>query len=282
MPSRKKTPATTQTAEKGDCVLKLTTIRQNAAIGRGVRPALIVADPPYNIGQPYEAYADNRTYDDYMAFMESWLTEAERTLADTGSMWVFCPDEYVSEVDLYCRKTLKMTKQRHVIWAFTFGQKATRNFTRSHCHLLWLTRHKTKYTFNAEAVAVPSARQLVYKDKRAAPGGKPPDATWMLLAHQLAPHMGADKDVWLQSRVCGTFKERRKHSPNQIPVPLMERIVAACSDPGDLVVDPFAGTGSSGVACKKLGRNWLGFDLSKVCVAESNRRIKAAAEGDRG
>jgi len=238
---------------------------------------LVVADPPYNQGMPYDAYDDNKSYDDYMTWSEGWLSTAVDCLDRHGSLWVFCPDEWVSEIDLTCRKNLGMYKQGHIIWAFTFGQKASKRFTRSHCHLLWLTKTKGTYTFNFDAVKVPSARQLVYKDKRAAAGGKPPDATWMLLREQLEPHMGADKDVWLQSRVCGTFKERRKHSPNQIPVPIMERIVLATSNPGDLVVDPFCGTGASGVACKLHGRNWQGFDLSETAVKATNARIAATA-----
>lgn len=259
----------------GDCVKQLSAFTKT--LPQPQRPSLIIADPPYNMGQPYDAYADNLPYNDYMSWSEDWLYHAAKALTPHGSMWVFCPDEWVSEIDVLCRTKLKLYKRRHVIWAFTFGQRAQNNFTRSHCHLLWLTKTKSKYTFNADAVLVPSARQLKYKDKRAVAAGKPPDATWMLLAAQLEPHMGGDKDVWLESRICGTFKERKKHSPNQIPVPIMARIVAACSNPGELVVDPFAGTGSSGVACAQLGRNWLGFDLSPRCVAESNQRIKKAA-----
>lgn len=238
---------------------------------------LLIADPPYNLGQAYDAYDDNKSYASYMDFTRKWMEAAALHALDKhGSMFVFCPDEWVSEIDVYARHDLRLYKKRHIIWAFTFGQKATKNFTRSHCHILWFTKTKSKYTFNFDAVKVPSARQLVYKDKRAVAGGKPPDATWMLLKDQLEPYMTPDTDTWLQSRVCGTFKERKNHSPNQIPVPLMERIVKACSNRGDLVVDPFAGTCASGVACALHGRKWQGFDLSKRCVAEGNKRITEA------
>lgn len=262
-------------AVKRDCVAAFTAMRHQLPDRRPI-PTLIIADPPYNMGVPYEAYADNKSYDEYMSWTRDWMYHASRTLHRHGSLWVFVPDEWVSEVDVLARTQLNLFKKQHVIWAYTFGVKCTKKFSRSHCHLLWFTKTKSAFTFNADAVKVASARAAVYKDKRAVAGGKPPDDTWMLLKDQLEPYMGADKDTWLESRVCGTFKERKKHSPNQIPVPLMERIVLACSNPGDLVVDPFAGTGSSGVACAKHGRNWQGYDLSATCVAESNRRIKAA------
>ena len=258
----------TQLARKVDCI--------KAMNGLGYRPKLIIADPPYNFCQPYEAYEDNKPADKYLDWTSQWMAAAVKCLDKHGSLFVFAPDEWVSEIDILARKELQIFRRQWIIWAFTFGQRAQRGFTRSHCHILWFTKTKSKYTFNFDAVRVPSARQLVYNDKRAVAGGKPPDDTWMLLKGQMDPYMGPDKDTWLVSRVCGTYKERKKHSPNQIPVPIMERIVLACSNPGDHVVDPFAGTGSSGVACAIHGRHWEGFDISATCVNESNRRMKKA------
>lgn len=265
-----KKPKCTHEFSRRDCVQALKTFK---------KVDLIIADPPYDFSQKYDSCDDKLGYEAYMMWTKGWLTAASTALSPTGSMWVFCPDEWVSEIDMFARRWLGMFKKRHVVWAFTFGQKAQRNFTRSHCHLLWFTKHNKNYTFNLEDVAVPSARQLVYKDKRAVKAGKPPDATWMLLGSQLEPFMGKDRDTWLESRICGSFKERKKHSPNQIPIPIMERIVLACTNPGDVVVDPFAGTGSSVVPCIKYGRNWRGFDLSQRCVTEGKARIAELKKG---
>lgn len=259
---------TVQNVSRGDCVEETRKLKQEID--------LAIADPPYNFSQPYDAYDDNKSYREYMAWTEKWLGSVVARMHRHGSLWIFVPDEWVSEVDMLCRQAFALTKQRQVIWAFTFGQRAQKNFTRSHCHLLYMTKTKTKYAFNLDAVAVPSARQLVYNDRRAVASGKPPDDTWMLLRDQLEPYMAPDRDTWLVSRICGTFKERRKHSPNQIPIPIMERIVLACSNPGDLIVDPFCGTGSSGVACKLHGRNYEGFDVSKSAVKAAKARIAAA------
>lgn len=261
----------TQAARRADCV--------KAMAGLAYRPNLIVADPPYNIGQEYDAYKDTKSFDEYLNWTRSWVGAAADKLDPHGAMWIFAPDEWVSEIDIMAKREFKLHKRQHVIWAFTFGQKCTKKFSRSHCHLLHFIKTKSKFTFNVDAIKVPSARQLVYKDKRAVDGGKPPDDTWMLLKEQLEPYMGRDKDVWLESRICGSFKERKKHSPNQIPVQVMERIVLACTNKGDRVVDPFAGTCASGVACALHDRNWEGFDLSQTCVTEGNKRIKAALSG---
>ncbi len=261
---------TTQSCIVKDCVAGL------GERSTSPRPMIAILDPPYNQGAVYDAYDDHKTYDEYMNWAKEWLTTAYEDVHKYGSMWIFIPDDWVSEIDMFCRHELGLYKRRHVIWAFTFGQKAQQNFTRSHCHILYLTKTKSKYTFNVDAVKVPSARQLVYKDKRAVAGGKPPDDTWMLLKDQLEPYMTSDKDTWLESRVCGTYKEREKHTPNQIPLPLMKRIILTCSDPGDWVVDPFAGSGTSGVACALHDRNWAGYDISKTCVKQSMRRINEA------
>lgn len=268
MATTKAKPRPVQAAIRADCV---------SGVGKLHDPVqLVLADPPYNVDAKYDSYKDLMTYDSYCAWTRQWMQAARNALDPTGSLVVFVPDEWASEVDLMARKSLGMTRRRWIIWAFTFGQKAQKNFTRSHCHILWFSKHKTEYTFNLDAVKVPSARQLVYQDKRAVAGGKPPDDTWMLLKDQLEPHMGADKDAWLVSRVCGTYKERKRHSPNQIPVPITDRLVGALTNPRDRVVDMFCGTGGSGVSCKTLGRDWVGFDLSKTCVTESNRRIAEA------
>lgn len=252
----------------GDCLDLLCKLKEP--------PSLIVADPPYDFAQPYDVYVDHKGYDKYMAWTLQWLSLSAEVLHKWGALWVFCPEEWVSEIDLICRKVLRLHRRRHVVWAFTFGQKAQKNFTRAHVHLLYFCKTKTRFVFNTPAVCVPSARQLVYNDSRAVAGGKPPDDVWMLLKSQLELHMTSDTDTWLESRICGTYRERQAHAPNQIPVPLMERIVLATSNPGDLVVDPFCGTGSSGLACLKYNRRWAGFDISCDYVDRANARLQSA------
>lgn len=256
----------------GDCVAGMRGCAEGVA-------ALIIADPPYNIGMAYDAYEDNKSYDDYLAWTGEWMAAAVHALHKHGAMWIFVPDSWVSEIDLLARRKFKLYKRRQVVWCYTFGQASQKNFSASHCHLLYLTRAKTKFTFNADAIRVPSARQLVYKDRRQNPSGKLPDDTWMLLREQLEPYMTPDRDTWLESRICGTYNERRDHSPNQIPIPIMERIVLSTSNPGDAVIDPFAGTGSAGVACVRHGRHYLGYDISKKCTREIGGRLAEEEAG---
>src|SRR5207244_2765262 len=109
--------------------------------------------------------------------------------------------------------------------------------------------------------------------------GRLPDDTWILRPQDLPEGFKADEDTWYFSRVCGTFKERAGWHGCQMPEQLLGRIIRVCSDAGELVLDPFAGSGTTLVVAKKLGRRWLGFELSPNYVARTQARLDAAAEG---
>lgn len=259
------------TVVSGDCVQKMA--KQEAGIVN-----LFVADPPYNIGRDYDVYNDKRTLQQYLDFTRAWGSEAKRLLHDHGSLWVAIYPNLVSEIDVLFKQELGLYKRGHVIWAFSFGQNGSKNFTRSHTHWLYYTKTKTKFTFNAldPQLRIPSMRTLKYKDKRANPNGRLPNDVWILDLEQLGHELPPDLDVWIESRVNGTFHERVKGSDNQLPLAITNRIIRACSNPGDLVCDPFTGTGTTGVSAVTLGRNFLGFELSKDYTRGAKTRIEEA------
>src|SRR5262249_6916673 len=126
--------------------------------------------------------------------------------------------------------------------------------------------------FSPGGVRVPSARQTSYADRRAHPRGKLPDDTWVLRPQEDDRFFQPDTDTWYVSRVCGTFKERTGH-PCQMPEALLERIIRVASNPGDLVLDPFAGSGTTLVAAKRLGRRYLGIELSGEYADKVRQRL---------
>jgi len=100
-------------------------------------------------------------------------------------------------------------------------------------------------------------------------------------AHKTCPTVSSrKKTTWYFSRVCGTFKERAGWHGCQMPEQLLGRIIRVCSNPGDLVVDPFAGSGTTLAVAKKLGRRWIGYELSPNYAAQIQARLDAAVEGD--
>ncbi len=180
-----------------------------------------------------------------------------------------------------------------VIWYYTFGVHCERKFTRSHAHLFHFVKDEKNFIFNSDAVRVPSARQLVYADRRANPKGRMPDDTWIAPPQPLITHNGmvlrpqdlpdgftADGDVWYFSRVAGTFREREGWHGCQMPEQLLARIIRFSSNEGDVVMDPFTGSGTTLVVAKKLGRVPIGFEMSTQYAEHAQRRLAAVKAGD--
>jgi site-specific DNA-methyltransferase (adenine-specific) len=237
----------------GDCISMLDKVPAGTV-------DLAFADPPFNIGYEYDLYHDRQTKPDYLAWTDRWLEAVRRVLKPTGAVWVAIGDEAAAEVKIRL-DALGLTMRNWVVWHYTFGVSCTKKFNRSHAHLLYYVADPKAFTFNPDAVRVPSARQTTYADRRANPVGKLPDDTWVLRPQETAAHFRPDGDTWAVSRVCGTFKERTAH-PCQMPEALLERVIRSTSNPGDLVLDPFAGSGTTLVAAKRLGRKYLGIELS--------------------
>ncbi|MBN1589988.1 MAG: site-specific DNA-methyltransferase, partial [Pirellulales bacterium] len=167
-----------------------------------------------------------------------------------------------------------------VVWYYTFGVNCKYKFSRSHAHLFQMVKDPKRFTFNAEAIRVPSARQLVYGDRRANPTGRLPDDTWILRPQDLPDGFRPDENTWYFPRVCGTFKERAGWHGCQMPEQLLGRIIRASSNEGELVLDPFAGSGTTLAVAKKLHRDYLGYELSKDYSAQIRSRLRAIRPGD--
>lgn len=240
---------------------------------------LVFADPPFNIGYEYDTYDDEKASDDYLQWCEKWGREIQRVLKPDGTFWLAIGDEYAAELKVLYQK-LGFRCRSWVIWYYTFGVRCKQKFSRSHAHLFHLVKDAKRFTFNAAAVRVPSARQLVYADARAHPAGKLPDDTWILRPQDLPEGFAPDDDTWYFPRVCGTFKERAGWHGCQMPEQLLGRIIKVSSNPGELVLDPFGGSGTTLVVAKKLGRRYLGFELSKTYAKQIRARLEAVSEGD--
>lgn len=223
------------------------------------KPRLIFADPPYNIGIDYGTgvKADKRPYGDYLQWFGDWIAYCHELLADDGSLWVMIGDEYAAEYNLAIKRC-GFTIRSWIIWYETFGANCSQNFNRTHRHIFYAVKNAKRFVFNESEVSRPSDRQTKYGDKRAAEGGKLID------------------DVWIDiPRLTGTCEERIPQFPTQLPVKLVRRIVECASDPGDLVVDPFSGSGTTGVACIQSGRKYVGIDSSEKFIDLSTKRLKA-------
>ncbi|MCO8125039.1 site-specific DNA-methyltransferase [Stieleria sp. TO1_6] len=260
---------------QGDCITKLAEM-EPASVD------LVFADPPFNIGYSYDVYDDQQTHEAYLDFCRGWISGVYQALKPDGSFWLAIGDEYAAELKLLSQE-IGFQSRSWVIWYYTFGVNCVRGFSRSHTHLFHFVKDPEQFTFNGDnpAVRVPSARQLVYADARANTKGRLPDNTW-ILRPQDAPPMGfsPSHDTWFFSRVAGTFKEREGFHGCQMPEQLLGRIIRVSSNPGELVLDPFGGSGTTLVVAKKLGRRFMGIELSEDYVTRIKDRLASCAVGD--
>lgn len=241
---------------------------------------LAFADPPFNIGYEYDVYNDSRERDQYLEWSEQWISQIWRVLKPDGTFWLAIGDEYAAELKLLSQK-IGFHCRSWVIWYYTFGVNCSQKFSRSHAHLFYFVKDPKKFTFREAELEnrIPSARQLVYNDKRANPNGRLPDDTWILRPQDLAECFSSAEDTWYFPRVAGTFKERAGFHGCQMPEQLLGRIIRFCSHPEEKVLDPFSGSATTLAVAKKLGRSFIGFDLSEDYVRSGLARLERAAVG---
>lgn len=257
----------------GDCLEGMTRMKPGSV-------DLAFADPPFNIGYDYDVYDDRKEAEEYLKWSKQWMDAVWKVLKPTGTFWLAIGDEYAAELKVMATHELGFTCRSWVVWYYTFGVNCKYKFSRSHAHLFYFVKDASDFTFNDEAIRVPSARQLVYADRRANSRGRLPDDTWILRPQDVPGGFNPDEDTWYFPRVCGTFKERKGWHGCQMPEQLLGRIIKACSNPGDLVLDPFAGSGTTLAVAKKVQRDYIGFEMSKEYAANVNKRLKSISPGD--
>ncbi len=222
---------------------------------------LVFADPPFNIGYVYDAYKDDRPDEEYVAWSRDWIAACKRVLKEDGSIYIAIGDEFAADIRIIGRQ-LGLHLRNWIIWHYSFGQSQRRKFCRSHTHIFYFVKDPRRFTFNDRLLRFPSARHTEYQDLRANPLGRLPDDTW---------------DEF--PRVCGTFAERAGFHGCQMPEALLMRIILASSRPGEIVLDPFLGSGTTAVAAKRLGRRYIGIDVSPQYVEHARRRLAETCDG---
>ncbi len=232
----------------GDCI---------EILGRADEPFadLVFAAPPFNIGYKYDKYRDDRRSSEYIEWTRQWMQTCYKILKPAGSFWIAIGDEYAANVKVIADQ-LGLFMRNWNIWHYTFGQQTKNKFARAHTHLFYFVKDEKNFTFNQHAVRIPSDRQLIYLDSRANSTGKMPDDVWNTF-----------------SRVCGTFSERELWHPCQMPEILLARIICTSSNPGDFVLDPFIGSGTTAVVAAKYERKYCGIDISDEYAKNVRERI---------
>lgn len=232
----------------GDCLEVLPTLVANSANA-------VITSPPYNIGKKYLSDGDRRV--DYIEWLISVLQHARRVSSciwiNTGYRKLGIGNipiafEIWNKLDMFLVQAIK--------WEYGAGLTYKHRFNHRSEDWLWFVSDSTNYTFNGDAVRDLSLTK--YKnDKRNNKRGKLPG------------------DIWYYPHVAGTFSERCNH-PAQYPVVMIQRIVQAVTNISDTILDPFMGSGTTGIACIQLKRKFIGIEIDENYFDITCKRIEQA------
>jgi site-specific DNA-methyltransferase (adenine-specific) len=249
---------------------------------------LIYIDPPFNTGRDqsrtrirtvssengdrvgfqgkrYETQVIGRSgyrdqFDDYLAFLEPRLREAYRVLSPQGSLYFHIDFREVH----YCKILLDEIFGRdsfinEIIWAYDYGARTRKRWPPKHDNILWYARDPKHYTFNYEVI-----ERIPYM----APG---------LVGEEKAKRGKLPTDTWWHT-IVGTNSREKTGYPTQKPVGVIRRIIQASSNPGDTVMDFFAGSGTVGEVCLEMNRSFILVDNNPQAIEVMKKRFANAAE----
>jgi len=251
---------------QGDCLELLKTIDDEAV-------NLIIADPPYNVYEravskmPYQRRKKDIDWDqyddDFINYSFKWINLSLKKLKENGSFFIFGGINYLKGNDLlsllpFLRKRLEFINL--IIWNYPNGFGARRFFSNRYELIAWFSKSRN-YHFDLDAVRIKfdnDTLQEYLKDKRLNPEnvkkGKNPS------------------NVWKINRINANAKERLNH-PTQKPEVIIKRIILATTKEGDMVLDPFLGSGTTTKVCQTLNRNCIGFEINPEYVEMSRMRL---------
>ena len=227
---------------------------------------LIFSDPPYNIGKVFNGNKESWASDDaYHQWCYLWLDLCVRKLKPNGSFYVMTSTQNMPYFDIYMRK--KMDVLSRIVWFYdSSGVQAKKYFGSMYEPILFCVKDKKNYTFNAADILVEAktgAKRKLIDYRKPVP---------TVYSSEKVPG-----NVWEYPRVRYRMDEYENH-PTQKPIALLERIIKASSNPGDMVLDPFSGSFTTCYVAKMLGRKSVGIEIEEEYVKTGLRRLDILKE----
>ena len=222
---------------------------------------LVFADPPYNIGKNFNGRKDRWPSDGaYLSWCYKWLELCISKLKPNGSLYVMTATQNMPYFDIFLRQHLNILSR--IVWAYDSSGVQARNYFGSlYEPILYCVKDKDNYTFNADDILVEARTGATRK---------------LIDYRKPVPTMYNSKkvpgNVWNIPRVRYRMDEYESH-PTQKPTALLDRIVRASSNPGDLVLDPFSGTFTTSSVAQMLGRDSIGIEAEEEYVKIGLRRL---------
>lgn len=232
----------------GDCIEELKKIKDESV-------DLIVTDPPYNLSKNYGVTKDNMEFDDYLKWSKEWLIECNRVLKSDGTIYIFMGVRFISYIYTILERDLGMHFNSWITWHYTQGIGKTKGFSPRHDDILMFTKTK-KFNFYLDNIRIP---QKYYRSVNNMRGANP-------------------GNVWEFSHVHYCQDNRQNH-PTQKPEGLFERMILGSSKKGDVVLDPFVGSGTTLRVCQQLERQGIGIEINEEYVRSIDNRLNMPFTG---
>ncbi|MBI2885895.1 MAG: site-specific DNA-methyltransferase [Chloroflexi bacterium] len=223
---------------------------------------LIIADPPYNLEKDFGVWRESEHHEDWLPWCKKWLAECGRVLAPGGSIFVYGIHRHICWIQCHLYE-LGLDYQRLIIWHYENGFAGYSRTLAAHYEpILWFSRGEN-YTYHPIREPYKSVDRLRHRITK---NGK----VW-----QPNPEGRLAGDIWPFPTLAGRrFRKEKVDHPTQKPLPLTLRIVGHFSNPGDLVVVPFAGSGTECLAAAMLGREFWGIELNPDYVEIALDRLR--------
>lgn len=225
---------------------------------------LIFADPPYNIGKKFSGHIEKwASEEEYLVWCYEWIDLCIKKLKPNGSFYLMAATQFMPFFDIHIRKKLDILSR--IIWGYdSSGVQAKKYYGSMYEPILFCVKDKTNYKFNTKNILV-----------EAKTGAKRKLIDYRKTIPTVYNTEKVPGNIWDFTRVRYRMEEYENH-PTQKPVALLERIIKASSNEGDLVLDPFSGTFTTGVVAKKLNRKFVGIELHEEYVKIGLRRLGLA------
>jgi site-specific DNA-methyltransferase (adenine-specific) len=236
----------------GDCLKVMSDIEDNSV-------DMCFADPPFNLEKKYASYKDQKPAEEYLEWCRKWLHELWRITKPTGSIFVHNIPKWLT---YYANILNEFTHFRHWITWDAMSNPLGKTLLPAHYGILFYTKDAKNFKFYE--IRAPHRRCRICDSYLKDYGGK----------KDQMHHFGAlVSDVWTDIHRI-RHNVRRDEHPCQLPIPLLERLVLMSTDPGDTVLDPFLGTGTTAIAAKRLGRRFVGIDLDPEYAKIAEKKLR--------
>lgn len=220
---------------------------------------LVFADPPFNLRKKYSKYIDKKSEEDYINWCRTWLHELVRITKPAGAIFVHNIPRWLTYFAAILNEIAHF--KNWIAWSAP-GQPLGKTLYPAHYGILYYTKSEKNFKFYPLRYPHPRCPHCggFLKDY----GGK---------KHKMHPFGPLLSDIWTDIHRI-RHKNKRDAHPCQLPIQLLERIILMCTDEGDIVLDPFLGTGTTAIAAKKLGRHFVGIEIDEKYAEIAMKKIE--------